>query len=91
MSIPLNRLQAFVDQVREVRTLQEQYRRTIDPVVRRRMERAEAELDASAGWLAADLAAEPPESVGDSAAKLAETSSTSLTLGQYPTLEGGAS
>jgi hypothetical protein len=58
--IPPERIHVFLTRVRVVRALQTEYRRTIDPILRRKMEREEVELDAAIGWLAADLAAELP-------------------------------
>jgi hypothetical protein len=57
VNVATDRLQAFVDLVRRLRAVQAEYARTIDARLRREKERLEFEVDAAAGWLAADLAA----------------------------------
>lgn len=53
------RMRDFVDLVRCTRRLQQLFRSTLDYRVKREMERLEFQLDRDAGYLAAELVAEP--------------------------------
>jgi hypothetical protein len=88
--VTLWRWRALLEQLRAMRALQSEYNRTIDPMVRRRMERAEAELDAAVGWLVADLAA--LDAAGIAAEVEAEAESAEFAAGLLPAAptEGGA-
>ena len=66
--IPPTRVREFVDEVRALLAVLDEYDRTIDPHLRREIRKRRFELHARSGWLAADLA----EEIGDESSLISQ-------------------